>query len=139
MAESLETRDAIKLEIITPEGRQYLEEVSAVTLPSSLGSLGILLNHAPLMCTLEWGILEYTQKGASFKVVISEGLADISDNRVIVLVRIAEKPEDIDFERAKQALERSKERLASGKPDIDTQRAKAALHRAMFRMKVQKN
>lgn len=136
MAENIESRDAIKLEIITPEGHQYLEEVSSVKLPSSSGSLGILFNHAPLMCNLDWGILEYTQNNQKYQVTIGEGFADINNNNVLVLVSTAEKAEDIDIQRAQLALERAKERLANAKPDIDAQRARAALNRAMFRLRV---
>jgi F-type H+-transporting ATPase subunit epsilon len=53
-----------------------------------------------------------------------------------VLAETAELAEEIDIERAKQALERARERMSAGDPNIDWDRASAALERALIRIKV---
>jgi F-type H+-transporting ATPase subunit epsilon len=91
MENNTRAKDALNLEIVTPEGCLYQEKASAVTLPSFLGSLGVLRDHAPLMCTLREGIISYTQDGMEYLINISAGIADINNNTVLVLVKTAER------------------------------------------------
>ena len=48
--------DVIRLDIVTPAGLLMSENVATVNLPATLGSMGVLKNHAPLMTTLDIGI-----------------------------------------------------------------------------------
>jgi F-type H+-transporting ATPase subunit epsilon len=69
---------------------------------------------------------------------VTGGFAEVSNNKVSVLVDAAEKSNDIDLDRAKRAMERAKERLTldRDRKDIDFLRAEAALRRAVARLKV---
>jgi F-type H+-transporting ATPase subunit epsilon len=73
-------------------------------------------------------------------MAITSGFAEVSDNKVSILVDSAEKAIDIDIERAQRALERARERLEKDREseDIDFIRAELALKRAVSRMKVAK-
>ena len=53
--------DVIRLDIVTPAGLLMSENVATVNLPATLGSMGVLKNHAPLMTTLDIGIVKYNQ------------------------------------------------------------------------------
>ncbi len=131
----IQEKERIILEIATPEGRLYREQVSSVNLPTGMGSMGVLRNHAPVICTLVWGVLEYIKGGKKYRFAISDGIADIKNNFVLVLVHTAERSDEIDIKRARAALERAKERLAKPGKDADTLQANAALRRAMTRIK----
>jgi len=112
--------------------------VNSVTAPASLGSMGVLYNHAPLLTTLETGILGYKKVGALDNVhhiAMSNGLMEVNNNHVLVLVQAAEKAEEIDLLRAQAALARARERLASHESNIDVARAEASLKRALNRIK----
>jgi len=68
----------------------------------------------------------------------TDGFAEVSKDRVSILVDAAEKAPDIDLERAREAMARAEERLAKDRAteDIDFLRAESALKRAMVRIKV---
>ncbi len=126
----------IRLEIVTPVKKIFSEEVEFVVAPGSFGELGILPDHAPLVSDLKIGILRYKQEGQERKVAISGGFLEVKNNKATVLATAAETADDIDTERALEALKRAEERLNKKTPEIDTTRAEAALKRAMNRLQV---
>jgi len=129
------SEEKIYLEIVTPEGEILREMVSAIVVPAAMGSMGILADHAPLVTALDIGILEYTKADQKNQIAITSGFMEVKDNEVMVLVQAAEKPEDIDFERAEKARQRAETRLAQKQvDDIDYVRAQAALERALNRL-----
>jgi len=110
--------------------------VNSLTAPASLGSMGVLHNHAPLLTTLETGLMSYNKAGQEPQhIALDNGLMEVSNNHVLVLVQAAEKAQDIDLSRAEAALNRAKERLSVRTKDIDVPRAEAALKRALNRIK----
>jgi len=132
--------DAIQLVIVTPERQLLSHSVVEVTLPGAEGELGVLPGHAPLITELAIGELRYrTVDGAlSEPIAVIQGFAEVLQDRVPVLAETAERPEEIDIERARKALERAEKRIAAGPgtQDIDWDRATAALQRALVRIKV---
>ena len=91
----------IKLEIVTPEKKVFDEIVDSVTVPTATGEVGILPNHAPLISALKSGILTYSNKGASEKLVVSGGFVEVSTNQVSVLTDVAERADEVDVEAAR--------------------------------------
>lgn len=91
----------INLEIVTPERKVVDEAVEMVSVPTAKGEIGILANHAPLISTLKPGILTYTLKGFTEKMVVSGGFIEISGDKVSILADIAEAREDIDVDSAR--------------------------------------
>lgn len=130
MAEEL-----IRLDIVTPAGILMSETVEMVNLPATLGSMGVMKNHAPLMTTLDIGQVKYRQGGKEHYLAVCGGFAEVKNNVVIVLADAAEKAEDIDLQRAEAARERALARLRSKSSDVDVVRAEWALRRAINRIK----
>jgi len=130
--------DALELIIVTPQRQLLRAKVAAVQLPGADGELGILPGHAPLITELGNGELSYLSKsgGEPVPLAVLSGFAEVLPDRVTVLAETAERPEEIDVERAKQALARAEQRLASGDPDIDWDRATIALQRALIRIRI---
>jgi F-type H+-transporting ATPase subunit epsilon len=91
----------IKLEIVTPEKMALSEVVDMVTIPTSAGELGILPNHAPIISTLQPGILSYSKGGTTNKLVISGGFAEVGINTVSILADVAETASEINLEVAR--------------------------------------
>lgn len=128
-----------KLTIATPAGWVADEEAESLTVPGVDGYLGILANHAPLMTAIDIGKLSYRDySGYDHILAVTGGFLEVSDNVVTIIADSAEEGDCIDIDRAKQALERARERLhdAVSDPDIDTERARAAYRRALNRLKV---
>jgi F-type H+-transporting ATPase subunit epsilon len=107
-------------------------------MPGENGYLGILPGHAPLMTELGIGELSYHDVSGkeSAHVAIVRGFAEVLPDRVTVLAETAERAEEIDVQRAKDALARAEKRLASNDPNIDWDRANVALQRALIRIQV---
>lgn len=124
------------LEIVTPDKLVLSQDVEYVGAPGLLGEFGIMANHIPFLSALGIGSLMYKVGGKANYVFVSGGFAEVSGNKVTVLAEAAERPEDIDVERAKKAQERAKVRLEREREQVDYTRAHAALQRALYRMKV---
>src|SRR5215203_2004949 len=103
----------IKLEIVTPEKKVFDETVDSVTVPTATGEVGILPNHAPLISSLKSGILSYTNRGASEKLVVSGGFVEVSSNTVSVLTDVAERADEIDVEAARAERDEAQKVLDS--------------------------
>ena len=130
------SEDKIRMEVVTPEGAVFDGYVSAITAPSTLGSLGILYNHAPLMTSLDIGILEYTKEGKKYKMAVFGGFLEVNENHITVLADVAEMSDSIDKARAERALERARKRLAERDATIDVVRAETAVKRALTRLSI---
>jgi F-type H+-transporting ATPase subunit epsilon len=126
--------DTLELEIATPERELVREQVDEAQIPGKTGYLGVLPGHAALLGQLGTGFLSYTQSGRKHYLSIAGGFLEVKDDHVRVLATIAEKAEEIDVERARQALERAQDRLAHPSLGIDPARALAAMERAMARL-----
>jgi F-type H+-transporting ATPase subunit epsilon len=130
--------EAIELIIVTPQRQLLREKVASVQLPGASGELGILPGHAPLITELGNGELSYQKSGGGEPAVLAvlSGFAEVLPDRVTVLAETAERPEEIDVVRAKEALARAEARLKSTDVDVDWDRATVALQRALVRIKV---
>ncbi len=128
--------DKLNLEVITPEKLALREQVDEVVVPGLGGELGILPDHTPLISQLQTGVLFYRQGAEKKQMHVSGGFVEVTSDRVSVLSDVAEKPEEIDVERARRALERAERRLASRGDDIDFRRAELKLQRAMIRIQL---
>lgn len=129
--------EVLELEVVTPQRHIVREEVHEVQVPGKNGYLGILPGHAPLLSELQMGELSY-RKGTTWSYLsVFWGFVEVLPDRVIVLAEIAERGEEIDRERAREACRRAEERLRrAGDPHLDLTRAQAALQRAMIRLQV---
>ena len=128
------------LEVVTPEKVLVSQEVDLVMAPGTEGEFGILPGHIAFLSGIIPGELRFDNGDKKEYMAVTFGFAEISNDRVSVLVDTAEKAGDIDIERAQKAMERAKARLEkeSEKEDVDILRAEAALKRAVSRMKVAK-
>jgi len=127
----------LALEVVTPERRVIEETVSEVQLPGLGGYLGILPGHAPLITELGVGELSYRKGEDTFYATAIRGFAEVLPDRVIVLAEIAERAEEIDAKRAREALQRAENRLGNRDGgDTDWDRATLALQRALIRLQV---
>ncbi len=104
-------KQCLKLEIVTPQRKVIETEADSVTLPGTVGEMTILPEHIPLLTTLDTGIVSYQQDNQSQYLVVHWGYAQVAGNRVTVLAELAERAEEIDVDRAKQAEAKAREIL----------------------------
>jgi F-type H+-transporting ATPase subunit epsilon len=129
--------DTFQLEIVTPE-KQVVKDVAAeeAQIPGLGGYLGILPGHAPLISELKVGEISYRAGGATHKLAVAWGFAEVLPDKVTILAETCERPQEIDVARAEKAKARAEERLKSKSPEIDYNRAQDSLERAETRIKV---
>ncbi len=124
-----------RLEIVTPQKKVFSEDISFLAAPGSEGELGILPNHAPLITSLDIGIMRIQQEDKHINVVVTGGFMEVRNSKITVLARAAERSDEIDVARAQAAKERAEQRLAAKTQEIDVMRAELALKRALMRLK----
>jgi F-type H+-transporting ATPase subunit epsilon len=126
----------LTLSIVTPEREIVRVQVDEVELPGSEGYFGVLPGHTPMLATLTVGRLTYRSGTDTQVLAIAFGFAEVLPDAVTVLAQIAERAEDIDVARAEAARKRAEERLARNEADLDYQRARTALDKAVLRLQV---
>jgi len=126
---------AIALEIVTPDSPVASGQVDEVQLPGRNGALGILPGHAPLLALLNPGELWYRTGTQRTTFVIDFGLAEVLPDRVTVLIRLAEKPEDIDPARQQAARQAAEQEMKQAVSLEDAERARIALLTAMMKLR----
>ena len=133
-------QQTFKLTIATPTGWVTTDDVESLIVPGTEGYLGILADHAPMMTTIGIGVLVYRDSaGYDHVFAVTQGFLEVSDNVVTILADAAETKEQIDLQRAKEALKRAQERLeqaAAGDTRWDIQRARQAYQRALNRIQI---
>jgi F-type H+-transporting ATPase subunit epsilon len=126
----------LTLEIVTPDQLLVRDEVDEVQVPAAEGYMGILPGHTPLLAMLKVGELWYRKGSEKLYFSIAFGFVEVLPARVTVLAQVAERPEDIDRERAERARRRAEERLTKPTTEIDFERARIALMKSMIRLQV---
>ncbi len=127
------------LRIITPDRLFYEGDAEMVEFNTTEGEIGVLPGHIPMTVIVKPGILVISEKGGEEKeAALHAGFAEILPDGVTILAEIIEWPNEIDEQRAEDAMNRAKERLASRTPETDIARAETALLRAVARIEVLK-
>lgn len=126
----------IDLQIVTPDRLIVHEQVDEVQIPGTEGYLGVLPGHTPLLTALAVGELWYRKGQEKTYLSIAGGFAEVLPDRVTLLATLAERAEDIDVSRAESAKQRAQQRLAQPKTDIDYERARLALQKSIIRLQV---
>lgn len=125
----------ILLEIVTPQGLVFSDEVDEVTASGSEGEFGVLPGHVPFVTTLKIGMLTCKKGNESKFFFVNWGYAEVGHEKVMILADSAEKSEEIDVERAIAARKRAEERLKHAE-NVDFARAESALERAVTRAQI---
>ena len=128
--------DTFQLEIVRPEKKVVETAAEEVQIPGKNGYLGILPGHAPLISELSVGEITFRENSNEQRLAVAWGFAEVLPNKVTILAETAERPAEIDVDRARKAKERAEQRLMSGDTSVDVDRALDALHRAEARLDV---
>jgi F-type H+-transporting ATPase subunit epsilon len=101
----------LKLEIVTPEGRAYSDDVAMVVLPSIEGEIGIYPAHVSLMTQLSPGELRIVKDGKTTEFVVGTGFIEVTADSVSVLTDSALGEEEIDENATEEAMKRAQAAL----------------------------
>lgn len=126
-----------RLEIVTPKGKLYSNDVEFVLARTTEGDMGILANHAPFVAGLTVGEMVVREaKGKEIPYYVSGGFLEINSNKVIVLVDEAMLASEIDLEKAKKEVALAEEKLKKLSEDKNLILTQKTLHEALVKVSI---
>jgi F-type H+-transporting ATPase subunit epsilon len=129
----------LNLQIVTPEGTVYSEDVEMVGLRSTEGQIGILPNHIRLMTQMVPGEMIVRKDGQTKVLAVGEGLVEVSHDRVAILTDMAVAAETIDEAEAEEARRRAEARLHEKISAAELASVNAVLARSLAQLRVKRH
>jgi F-type H+-transporting ATPase subunit epsilon len=126
---------SLTLDIVTPDKAIVHDEVDEVQLPGWEGALGILPGHTPLLAMLKPGELWYRKGEERIFFVLDFGMAEVLPDKVTVLVRLADRPEEIDIDKQEADRKAAESTLQHAVTVEDAERARIAMLTAMMKLR----
>lgn len=124
------------IQVIATNKIFYSGRASSVTIETYDGSMQFLAHHEPMIVAVKPGELDLTpEEGDPISVVAGLGTMVFANNRATLLVETCETQEELDERRAREALERAKERLRQKQSLVEYNMTQAAMARALSRIK----
>jgi F-type H+-transporting ATPase subunit epsilon len=130
--------NTLKLEIVTPDGPVYSEDVEMVTLQGVEGQMGILPQHIPLITQLEPGEMIVLKGGREDYLAVGHGLVEVTAESVAILTDMAVAVESIDEAKAEEARQRAEARLRDKISDEEVASVNASLARSLAQLHVKR-
>jgi F-type H+-transporting ATPase subunit epsilon len=129
--------DELMLEIVTPEKMVFSGNVEDVTIPGTEGEFGVLRGHEAFLTSVDIGQLVFTKNNKKTHYAVNTGYAEVTANKVTVLIETAERSDYIDKNRARRAKENAEARLERiAKDSNEFEKTRIALIRAIVRLNV---
>jgi F-type H+-transporting ATPase subunit epsilon len=117
-------RTPFKVEILTPEGEVFNDEVEMVSTKTSVGSIGLLANHQPLLAMLDPTELRlYKSESDVVRYAQGEGFLQIAGEHALVLVDEVFEVDDLDSADLKDRLKRAEEECEKAEEGTEELRA----------------
>lgn len=139
MSSSSPDKRILSIRVIGPDRVIFEGSAASIQYPGGDGLYGILPSHAPMITTVEPGLLRIKdESGNEEMLALARGFVSISNNQIEFAVDAGELATEIDIDRAKSAAERARTRLEAGPSSSDERdllRAQYALLRALARLR----
>jgi F-type H+-transporting ATPase subunit epsilon len=111
------------VEVLTPDGEVFAEEVQMISTKTTIGSIGILANHAPLLAMLDPTELRlYRSDSDVVSFAQSEGYMQVADNRALLLVEEAHEPGALDAAELRDRVQQAERELDAAGEDSERRR-----------------
>src|ERR1700761_9645436 len=106
------------VEVLTPDGEVFAEEVQMISTRTTIGSIGILANHAPLLAMLEPAELRLHRSDSDVvSFAQAEGYLQVAENRALLLVQEAFPPDQLDTGQLRDRLQEAERQLEAAEED----------------------
>jgi F-type H+-transporting ATPase subunit epsilon len=111
------------VEVLTPEGEVFNDEVEMVSTRTTVGSIGLLANHEPILAMLDPTELRlYKTESEVVRFAQAEGYLQVAEGRALLLVEEAHPPNDLDQGRLRERLEQAERELSDAGDDTERRR-----------------
>lgn len=109
-----------RVEVLTPEGEVFNDEVEMVSTRTTVGSIGVLANHEPVLAMLDPTELRlYKTESEVVRFAQAEGYLQVAEGRALLLVEEAHPPGDLDQGQLRERLEQSERELSEAGDDTE--------------------
>ena len=129
----------LRLEVVTPDGLLFRDDVDSVQAPGSEGSFGVLPNHIPMLTMLGAGEIIYRKGAETGRMVCLFGFCEVLPDRVYIMAEEGERAGDIDVARAETARAQAAERMKMVKDEEGFKEAQDDYVRAVARLSAASN
>lgn len=125
------------LKIVASDHIFYNGHCNYLVVPAADGEMGILPHHEAMILATHEGTLRFRAPDSDelHQAIVGLGILQVANNRVTMIVDTAERPEDIDEVRAREALERAEEQLRQKQSLREFRMSQASMARALTRLK----
>jgi len=130
--------ETLKLEIVTPQGTVFSEDVHMVTLPGAEGEFGVYPQHVRLMTPIVPGEIVVNKDGADRYLAVGEGMVEVTADRVSIVTDMAIPAEKIDEAKVEEARARAAARLQDKISDEEVASVNASLARSLAQLHVRR-
>ncbi len=111
------------VEVLTPEGEVFNEEVEQVSTRTTLGEIGVLANHTPVLAMLEPTELRlFRSETEIVRYAQSEGYMQVGNNRVLLLLQEVHEPASLDASQLRERLSQAESELEAAGDDTERRR-----------------
>ncbi|HEY1566689.1 MAG TPA: ATP synthase F1 subunit epsilon [Solirubrobacteraceae bacterium] len=111
------------VEVLTPDGKVFAEEVQMISTRTTIGSIGILANHEPVLAMLDPTELRlYRSDSDIVRFAQSEGYMQVANNRALLLVEEAHEPDSLDAGELRDRLQQAEHELDEAGEDSERRR-----------------
>jgi F-type H+-transporting ATPase subunit epsilon len=119
-------RTPFKVEVLTPEGEVFNDEVEMISTKTAVGSIGLLANHQPLLAMLDPTELRlYKSESDVVRYAQGEGFLQIAGEHALVLVDEVFPVDELDAGEIRSRLDRAEQELSNAEEDTEEARAAA--------------
>ena len=116
-------RTKFQVEVLTPEGEVFNDEVEMVSTRTAVGSIGVLAHHQPILAMLDPTELRlYRTESECVRFAQAEGYMQMADNRALLLVEEAHAPGDLDASSLRERLQQAERELEAAGDDTEKRR-----------------
>ena len=111
------------VEVLTPEGEVFNDEVEMVSTRTAVGSIGVLAHHEPVLAMLDPTELRlYRTESEVVRFAQAEGYMQVAENRALLLVEEAHAPGDLDASSLRERLQQAEREVESAGDDTEKRR-----------------
>jgi len=131
------SQKTIKFEIVTPERVVLKQDALQVTVPTTSGEITILPDHIPLISILKPGVIEVKRVDNVIEVMaVSDGFIEVLKDKIVILADTAERAEELDEEKIREAHQRAEElkKTAKSTDDVEFTNISAQIEKELARL-----
>jgi F-type H+-transporting ATPase subunit epsilon len=116
-------RSKFQVEVLTPDGEVFNDEVQMISTKTTVGSIGVLAHHAPLLAMLDPTELRlYRSDSDIVRYAQSEGYLQVAENRALLLIEEAHEPDALDAGELRDRVQQAERELDDAGEDSEKRR-----------------